>query len=436
MSLYDQRQRDHFSHFILRLAYCKTPELQSWFIKQEVALFRLRFLGASNEEKEYLISQAKLDLSPCTFEQLVEVFIKMYPDSKEKMPEKDRIRAIQTIRAVYGDCQTFYKVPFEHVFELVQKRQVIIHDGFAFVPETERVVLVLNHYKIHLQEQLSITAKALPRLDEDDRLMPILYSIAKQSLSKEYQMTGAGGAGHEVRADDVQKLVQHFPPCMSNLHSNLVKDAHLKHNARIQYGLFLKGVGLSLDEALIFWRRSFSKMNDDEFQKKGYVYNIRYNYGMEGKRTNYTPYSCLKMIQSLPGPGDSHGCPFRYFSNEKLGEMMQNLGLDLSTSHQVVSKAKEGHYQLACTRLFEVTRGKIHAEAMSIETKRVKTEEGSASADFIAGGALSLDSDGNVMLLEPIDHPNKFFDLSYTGKSRRKMAMKVENGDGMDMDLQ
>lgn len=41
---------------------------------------------------------------------------------------------------------------------------------------------------------------------------------------------------------------------------------------------------------------------------KAYAYSIRHMFGKEGKRTDYTPYSCMKVILSNPpSQGDYHG---------------------------------------------------------------------------------------------------------------------------------
>lgn len=55
-----------------------------------------------------------------------------------------------------------------------------------------------------------------------------------------------------------------FPPCMRHLHETLRKEHHLKHFARLQYGLFLKSIGLTLEQALALWREEFVKKMDPD----------------------------------------------------------------------------------------------------------------------------------------------------------------------------
>jgi len=39
----ENRKKDHISHFILRLAYCRSDELRRWYVTHETDLFRFRW---------------------------------------------------------------------------------------------------------------------------------------------------------------------------------------------------------------------------------------------------------------------------------------------------------------------------------------------------------------------------------------------------------
>jgi DNA primase large subunit len=38
--LYHERRKDHISHFVLRLAFCRTEDQRKWLLQQETELFR------------------------------------------------------------------------------------------------------------------------------------------------------------------------------------------------------------------------------------------------------------------------------------------------------------------------------------------------------------------------------------------------------------
>lgn len=61
-------------------------------------------------------------------------------------------------------------------------------------------------------------------------------------------------------------------------------------------GWCAQGIGLPLEEALKFWKAEFAPKTTAEKFDKEYAYQVRHNYAKEGKRTDYTPYSCKKII--------------------------------------------------------------------------------------------------------------------------------------------
>lgn len=121
-----------------------------------------------------------------------------------------------------------------------------------------------------------------------------------------------------------------------------------------------------MEDAVVFWKKAFAKKTTEDQFQKSYLYNIRHNYGQEGKRANYAPYSCHKIITTnAPYSGDHHGCPFKHFGMDSLSSFLSQLKMPGPTSstllspsgvREIVDLASSHHYQIACTRLFELSR--------------------------------------------------------------------------------
>lgn len=371
-----ERMKDHVSHFVLRLAFCRTEDLRRRFVKAETTLFRMRFENDDVNEREQFLQTLKIDWTPVS--------------TDEKMDNREALMAANPKLANYVDGETFYKVHWTRVLDLVEKRKVFLLGGTAWVPMREQASLVVSEFANNLNKELEMTARALPRLDEDDRIVPLLSHLSMgfiAGVSRDLSSSAIQGIeGGKITADMVDALVkQHAPMCMRNLHESLQDKGHLRHFGRMQYNLFLKNVGLSVEEAMLFWRRSFRGMSDDKFNKE-YKYNIRWGYGLEGRRVNVQAKNCVAIItQDQPGPQDNHGCPFRHFSPQNLSSaLVKHYGLNFGEQAEIVQAVKNGHYHVGCTRLFEITHQK----------------QGIRKGDGLGQG-------------ENVSHPNRYFERSY-----------------------
>ncbi|CAH2065867.1 unnamed protein product [Thlaspi arvense] len=316
--------KDIISHFVLRLVYCRSDELKKWFLSMETALFRHRFRLQKPESLKEKLRQVERSLG-------------------QNSPDIEPI---------------YYKVPFEEVPDLVAGRRVFIQKGYAFVAGSQLVSLVVTQFRSHLSKALILTNRKWTttiREREKDRLTPIVEGLSTSYLGPDYSQSNEYA---DISLKDIDQVAKSsFPLCMRHLFEKLREDHHLKHGGRMQLGLFLKGVGLKLDDALAFWRAEFTKKVGSERFDKEYAYSIRHNYGKEGKRTDYTPYACQKIISSAPGVGDHHGCPYRHFSEDNLRAALGRMGLSSRGMEDVMDKVRNKHYQLACTLTFEAVYG-------------------------------------------------------------------------------
>ncbi|KAK5853904.1 hypothetical protein PBY51_015021 [Eleginops maclovinus] len=338
----EKRRKDHISHFILRLAYCQTEDLRRWFIQQEVDLFRYRFNDLHPKQKLEFLHRNNLQYDRITVEEKKALNDKLVNSSY----------ALSGITVVEQDV---YKVPFQDALDLVRTRKVYLKAGYVYIPHQDIVTIVINDFRTRLSKALALTARSLPAVHSDERLQPLLNHLSHAYVGQDYSIQKNVG---KISLEQIDSLSgKSFPLCMRQIHQSLRENHHLRHGGRMQYGLFLKGIGLSLEQALQFWRSEFikGKVDADKFDK-AYAYSVRHMFGKEGKRTDYTPYSCMKVILSnAPSQGDHHGCPFRHSDPELLKQKLQVYKVSPSGISQILELVKGMHYQLACQKYFEQT---------------------------------------------------------------------------------
>lgn len=306
------RRKDHIAHFILRLAYCRTEELRRWFVARECELFKMRFIVMRNPEAiEAFFKHNNL------------CYTSISNDEKDNLMPFLR-DSTRTEGPVNIENIKFYKVKFLEVLDLVRTRKVYLNGGYAYIPHTDFVSVLLAQYKTHLKQSLAVACHHLGEIEQDERLVSLLKGLHQSYAGNDYSNTKAA-----VPIETLDSLsVKSFPLCMRQVHEYLRSAHHLKHGGRLQYGLFIKGIGVTLEDSLRFWREEFTKIMDlDKFEKQ-YAYNVRYNYGKEGSKKNYTPYSCMKIISNTVGPGDCHGCPYKHCDASVLKNRLQGYGLD------------------------------------------------------------------------------------------------------------
>ena len=137
-------------------------------------------------------------------------------------------------------------------------------------------------------------------------------------------------------------------------------------SARECWFFFLENITVLFDPSWRGWHHRYNigllrllSFSSNQFDK-GYAYNIRHSFGKEGKRTDYTPFSCMKIIlNNPPGQGDYHGKCFHLmclWSTEphelcrKHWNRVMGFALLAGTSFQirsVISVKPEPHYSSA-----------------------------------------------------------------------------------------
>lgn len=138
--LRSQRQKDHYSHFILRLAFSSTEDLRRRFVRLETMLFRHRFQQDDGKERRTFIESLSFDWEMVTDE--------------EKQELGEYLLAATGLKRL--DDESWFKVDMEKVPELVERRTAFLKKGKAYVPLREQLSMILAEFTARLDKAIEV----------------------------------------------------------------------------------------------------------------------------------------------------------------------------------------------------------------------------------------------------------------------------------------
>lgn len=144
-----------------------------------------------------------------------------------------------------------------------------------------------------------VICRAEEAAEDDERLSGIMRRL--QTLFRTRWLGGSIRPLRSLKHEEVEKERKYFPLCMKEMLRKLQQKNRLRHHERYRFTIFLKDIGLSVEENLAFWEKHYSRSPGGgcehtwASQRNRYIYSIRHVYGLEGARYIHASHSCSKL---------------------------------------------------------------------------------------------------------------------------------------------
>jgi DNA primase large subunit len=346
------QRRDTISHFVLRLAFCKTRDARQWFLNQEQRLFILRFDTLSLDAKEAFAQSCGF---PCKrFDPAKWDDLSLSDLQKTTYGARDfESKVLETI---------FYEMPFYDINpNLISTRKVVMKWGTAFVPTSALKLILASRFKERLNVGLDRAFQGLPSVMADPRVggfIRILQDHGMQLLVA--PKASSEDIGERLTPENFNELLlRSFPPCMRRtVESQRERKKHLKHTGKLQLRPFLKDCGFTFEESVRWWREELTR--DPEIDvtsfEKNYLYDVEHTYGKKGHFQGQRAFGCPKII-GFPSEttGQCHGCLFK-LDMPMIKQELHKWKVPEASALEMEKLINNGkHYQLACIEYFKST---------------------------------------------------------------------------------
>jgi len=194
----EDRKRDLISHYVLRMAYCKTEELRRWLLANESQLFSIRLGNTKASDVDRFLVKNDIKYPPIT--------------QAEKLKQRVQLMASDgNMSAAQFESLDFYKVPFTEVSNLVSKRKVFLQNGFAYVSRDKVSSIVLEKFRASLSKSLTVACQKSDMIEGDGRIEPLVNNLAKIAFRYGGSLMKAStGLDGSVNSESVISLFKNY----------------------------------------------------------------------------------------------------------------------------------------------------------------------------------------------------------------------------------
>ncbi|KAL6261705.1 hypothetical protein P5V15_006794 [Pogonomyrmex californicus] len=311
---------DKAGHFVLRLLACISSDLCTYWVAKESLLFKQRLDHMSPRQLHKLLKQItwKLQIFKDRKSAIDTTLIELCKFYSQPLIFKHLVSNCH-------NCNNFrYEVRFEIIPDLVRERELVLSNGNVITYCSDWKKILQSLFSNYVINEMNIMKKQAQRIIKYDLRFNILNQKVQSYLFKECTVHG------KISIDNIEEEAQKFPLCMQHLHSLLRRRHRLSHYARLYYSLFLKEIGMTLEDSITFWKQEYSKphtctsvcSHNWQSNEKKFLYSIRHMYGLEGSRRNYKTPSCNQICAGISGATYEGGCPFKDFDTNTFKNLL------------------------------------------------------------------------------------------------------------------
>lgn len=183
----------------------------------------------------------------------------------------------------------------------MSNRSVHLVEGIANVPCNQWNIVLVDLFRLIYINSLHTIHRSMSALAENN--LQIQYLSDKINNYYNSKISFWKNVGEEISLEKLDLNKQLLPPCMLLSLNSLFTNHRLAHDPRYRLTLFLKDIGVPLEQTLILFKHEYSKCGTSEStcthtweeHYKKIEYNVRHTYGTVGSRKNYQMTSCVLM---------------------------------------------------------------------------------------------------------------------------------------------